>query len=97
VLETSGLFVWIGAKPHTDWLSDSIARDEDGFILTGQDLLEREIEGSWDGRGPMPLESSMPGVFVAGDARYASVKRIGSAVGEGSMAVQFIHQFLRDR
>lgn len=96
-LETAALFIWIGAKPHTDWLADAVARDKQGFVLTGRDL-RREHLASWPAeRWPVHLESSMQGVFVAGDVRHGSVKRVGSAVGEGAMAVQLIHDYLRDR
>lgn len=94
---TDALFVWIGAKPHTDWLSGSVARDKQGFVLTGRDLRRSHLKG-WDkDRWPSHLESSVQGVFVAGDVRHGSVKRVGSAVGEGAMAVQLIHEYLRER
>jgi thioredoxin reductase (NADPH) len=96
-LRTDALFIWIGAKPRTDWLADSVARDKQGFILTGRDLRRSQLEGWPADRWPAPLESSMPGVFVAGDVRHGSVKRVGSAVGEGAMAVQLIHDYMRER
>ncbi|HEX7153796.1 MAG TPA: FAD-dependent oxidoreductase [Thermoanaerobaculia bacterium] len=96
-IETPALFVWIGAKPRTDWVGDTLVRDEQGFILTGRDLKPGQLRSYEDGRSPYLLESSMAGVFVAGDVRHGSVKRVGSAVGEGAMAVQFIHQYLRER
>lgn len=96
-LATDALFIWIGAKPRTEWLEDAVARDRQGFILTGRDLRREHLEGWPDERWPAPLESSMHGVFVAGDARRGSVKRVGSAVGEGAMAVQLIHDYLRER
>ncbi len=90
--EVSGVFVMIGAVPHTDWLPEQIARDKRGFILTGQQLVQ---EGIWKlDRPPYFLETSCPGVFAVGDARSNSVKRVASAVGEGSMSVAFVHQFL---
>lgn len=96
-LDTAALFIWIGAKPRTDWLDGAVARDAQGFVVTGPDLRGEHLRG-WPGdRRPAPLESSMPGVFVAGDVRHGSVKRVGSAVGEGSMAVQLIHDYLRER
>ncbi|HEU4887682.1 MAG TPA: FAD-dependent oxidoreductase [Thermoanaerobaculia bacterium] len=96
-LSTDALFVWIGAKPHTDWLSGAVARDKQGFVLTGRDLRRPQLKG-WDAdRWPSHLESSIQGVFVAGDVRHGSVKRVGSAVGEGAMAVQLIHEYLRER
>jgi thioredoxin reductase (NADPH) len=96
-LKTSALFVWIGAKPHTDWLAGAVARDKQGFVITGRSLNRRQLEGWPEDRWPSTLESSMPGVFVAGDVRHGSVKRVGSAVGEGAMAVQLIHDYLRER
>jgi len=96
-LKTDALFIWIGAKPRTDWLEDAVVRDRQGFILTGRDLRRRHLPGWPEDRWPAPLESSMQGVFVAGDARHGSVKRVGSAVGEGAMAVQLIHDDLRER
>jgi thioredoxin reductase (NADPH) len=92
----SALFIFIGAVPHTDWLGGVVERDEYGFILSGPDLTRggRRPRGWRLDREPYWLETSQPGVFVAGDVRHASVKRVASAVGEGSMAVQFIHQHL---
>ncbi|HEX2091188.1 MAG TPA: FAD-dependent oxidoreductase [Longimicrobiaceae bacterium] len=90
------LFVFIGAEPRTDWLAGTVERDEQGYILSGE-VIPRG-GGAWPlEREPLMLETSVPGVFVAGDVRSGSVKRVASAVGEGSMAVQFIHQYLRDR
>lgn len=94
---TDALFVWIGAKPHTDWLENVVARDKQGFILTGRDLRPEHLESWPDKRWPAHLESSIRGVFVAGDVRHGSAKRVGSAVGEGAMAVQLIHDYLRER
>jgi len=96
-LATGALFIWIGAKPRTDWLADSIARDKQGFLLTGRDLRREHLDGWRKDQWPAPLESSMCGVFVAGDVRHGSVKRVGSAVGEGAMAVQLIHDYMRER
>jgi thioredoxin reductase (NADPH) len=84
------LFIFIGALPHTDWLDGRVLRDPQGFVLTGDDA-RAAFPG---GRQPFWLESSVPGVFVAGDVRHGSIKRVASAVGEGAMAVQFVHQFL---
>jgi thioredoxin reductase (NADPH) len=96
-LEATGLFVAIGAKPHTGWLEDAVRLDDDGFIVTGRDLTRRAGLEEWPlERWPMHLETSMPGVFAVGDARSGSVKRIGSAVGEGAMVVQFVHEYLRE-
>ena len=84
-------FVFIGASPRTDWLDGVVARDERGFILAGNDARE----AGWTlPREPLPLETTVPGVFVAGDVRARSIKRVASAVGEGSMAVSLIHEYL---
>lgn len=90
------LFVLIGAEPRTEWLPGEIARDERGFVVTGQDLLRdgRTPEGPSPQHLPAPLETSMPGVFAAGDVRHRSVKRVASAVGEGSAAIQQVHEHL---
>ena len=95
-VEAESLFVFIGAAPRTDWLPPTILRDDRGFILAGPDLLsEGKLPPEWrEKRDPFLLETSVPGVFVAGDVRHGSVKRVASAVGEGSIAVQFIHQYL---
>ena len=91
---TNSVFIFIGAAPKTDWLPDSIATDPKGFILAGPDL-KAKAPGSWKlEREPYLLETSVPGAFVAGDVRYNSIKRCASAVGEGSIAVQFMHQYL---
>ncbi len=94
-VETSGLFILIGAKPRTEWLGDAVARDEHGFVLAGPDVRSKDsltLLGPSD-RLPYLLETSMPGVFVAGDVRSGSIKRVASAVGEGSMAVNFVHRY----
>jgi thioredoxin reductase (NADPH) len=92
-LAVDACFVFIGASPHTDWLEGVVARDERGFILAGPDVHGTD----WPlAREPYLLETSVPGVFVAGDVRARSVKRVASAVGEGSMAVSLIHQYLVD-
>jgi thioredoxin reductase (NADPH) len=95
-LPATSLFVFIGAAPHTAWLGDTVLRDERGFVLTGPDLLcDGSYPASWSlDRDPYLLEASVPGTFVAGDVRHQSVKRVASAVGEGSMAVSFVHQYL---
>jgi len=92
----TSLFVFIGAAPGTEWLPAAILRDEKGFLLAGPDLRsEGRLPEQWrEPREPFLLESSVPGVFVAGDVRHGSVKRVASAVGEGSIAVQFAHQYL---
>jgi thioredoxin reductase (NADPH) len=87
-LPVAAFFVMIGALPHTEWLSSSVQRDKHGFILTGSDLNEKSS------RQPLRFETSLPGVFAAGDVRHASVKRVASAVGEGSVAIHFIHDYL---
>jgi thioredoxin reductase (NADPH) len=94
----SSLFVFIGAAPVTAWLPPSILRDENGFLLAGPDLhTDGKLPEVWrEQREPFLLETSVPGVFVAGDVRHGSVKRVASAVGEGSIAVQFVHQYLAD-
>ena len=90
---TSWLFVFIGAAPRTDWLGAAVARDEHGFVLTGPERLAGL--GPWPlPRPPYALETSVPGVFAAGDVRLDSMKRVASAVGEGSMAVQLVHRYL---
>jgi thioredoxin reductase (NADPH) len=93
------LFVFIGAAPHTDWLDGTVDRDAHGFIRTGPDLLaEGRRPVGWPvDRDPLYLESSIPGVFVAGDVRAQSVKRVASAVGEGAMAVTMVHRYLEER
>ena len=90
------LFIFIGASPHTDWVADLVERDPQGFILTGRSLTRsgRRPQGWHLNRDPFFLETSVPGIFAAGDVRHRSVKRVASAVGEGSMAVQFVHQYL---
>ena len=92
----SGLFIFIGAAPNTDWLPDTIMRDANGFLLSGSDLkVDGKMAKSWNQpRDPYLLETSVPGIFVAGDVRHGSIKRVASAVGEGSISVQFIHQYL---
>jgi thioredoxin reductase (NADPH) len=90
------VFVFIGADPCTAWLGDALAIDEDGFVMTGQDLPLTHLDPAQDGRerAPFPLETSRPGVFAVGDVRSGSIKRVASAVGEGAMAVRLIHQYL---
>ena len=92
----AALFVLIGAQPHTDWLPPVIKRDDWGYVLTGQELLRGgKPPPSWPlERQPMLLETSVPGVFAAGDVRARSVKRVASAVGEGAIAIQLIHDYL---
>lgn len=92
----TSLFIFIGALPRTDWLDGLVERDKQGFILSGPDLMrDRRRPRGWAvDRDPFLLETSVPGIFVAGDVRYGSVKRVASGVGEGSIAIQFVHQYL---
>ncbi len=90
-MKAGGLFVLLGAQPNTQWLGDSLALDQDGFIRTGPDLGQPPAGLDEPGR-PFLLESSLPGVFAAGDVRSGSVKRVAAAVGEGATAVRFVHQ-----
>jgi thioredoxin reductase (NADPH) len=97
-LGAKGMFIFIGASPHTEWLAGTLGRDERGFVLTGRDGVTAARAPRWPlERDPYLLESCMPGVFVAGDVRHGSIKRVASAVGEGAMAVQFVHQHLAER
>jgi len=87
--------VFIGASPRTDWLGDDVARDARGFVITGPELLAEQPGRHWPlARAPFALETSMPGVFAAGDVRLDSMKRVASAVGEGAMAVYLVHRYL---
>jgi thioredoxin reductase (NADPH) len=87
--DADALFVMIGADANTAWLPAELERDPKGYICTGRDLTIWKRE-----RSPFPLETNLPGVFCAGDVRHNSIKRVSSGVGEGSMAVSFIHQYL---
>jgi thioredoxin reductase (NADPH) len=98
------LFIFIGAQPHTDWLAGTVKRDANGFILTGPDLMVDDGHNNnnnnrpkgWNlDRQPFLLETNIPGIFAAGDVRSGSVKRVASGVGEGSIAIQFVHQYLK--
>ena len=91
---SGGLFIFIGADAETDWLPPEIALDERGYVLTGRDVVAAE---RWElKRDPYLLETSVPGIFACGDVRYGPVKRVAAAVGEGSMAIAFVHQYLRE-
>ncbi len=91
-VDADALFLMIGAKPHTDWLPPTVERDPAGFVMTGADVSGHAFGER--GRRPMALESSIPGVFAAGDVRHGSVKRVASAVGEGSIAIQLVHRLV---
>jgi thioredoxin reductase (NADPH) len=90
-VQAKALFIFIGQAPRTDWLDGQVMRDSADFILTGADCGSRPT--GWTlSRQPLALESSLPGVFVAGDVRHGSIKRVASAVGEGAMAVRMVHE-----
>jgi thioredoxin reductase (NADPH) len=95
-VRATSMFIFIGASPRTDWLSGIVERDDHGFILTGPDLIRdgQHPKGWTLDRDPYLLETNLPGLFAVGDVRHGSVKRVASGVGEGSVAVQFIHQYL---
>ena len=92
----SSMFIFIGALPSTDWLAGTVDRDERGFLMTGPDVMQggQRPKGWSLDRDPFLLETNVPGIFAVGDVRHGSVKRVASGVGEGSVAVQFIHQYL---
>ena len=98
-VDSGPMFIFIGAAPRTDWLDGVVVRDSRGFVRTGPDLLtEGKPPAGWPlDREPYYLESSVPGVFVAGDVRSESVKRVASAVGEGAMAVTLVHRYLEEQ
>jgi thioredoxin reductase (NADPH) len=96
ILPASALFVFIGASPHTEWLAGQVAMDEHRFLLTGRDLQSDTLV-DWDEERPQFLETSRRGLFAVGDVHSGSVKRVASAVGEGSMAVQLAHSRLAPR
>jgi thioredoxin reductase (NADPH) len=87
------LFVFIGASPHTEWLEGQLATDDAGFLLTGRDVRGEDL-ADYNGDRPLFLETSRPGIFAVGDVHSGSIKRVASAVGEGSMAVRLVHQRL---
>jgi thioredoxin reductase (NADPH) len=88
-LDVSALFIFTGARPHTEWLTGTVAIDRAGFVLTGTDLVGHG--------GARPLETTVPGVFAVGDVRSSSTKRVAAAVGEGAMVVRFVHDHLSVR
>ena len=93
-LDSGGLFIFIGADAETEWLPPEIALDRRGFVLTGPDVT---ASGRWElERDPYLLETSVPGMFACGDVRFSPVKRVAAAVGEGSMAIAFVHQYLKE-
>jgi thioredoxin reductase (NADPH) len=95
-VSAAALFIMIGGEPHTDWLPEEIARDKHGYLITGRDLLEQpEVQCDQD-RQHLPLETSMPGVFAAGDVRQGSIKRVASSVGEGATVIRLVHEHLRE-
>ena len=96
-IPADGLFIMIGAVPSTDWMPDEIVRDRGGYVVTGADLLDEAESGGWPlSRRPMPYETSMPGVFAVGDVRSGSLKRVASAVGEGSVVVSQVLRYLAE-
>ncbi len=96
VEEADALFVFIGTRPRSDWLPPDVLRDAKGFVLTGRDLMAADAYARiWkERREPLPLETSVPGVFAAGDVRAGAMNRVASAVGEGSMVVRLAHEYL---
>jgi thioredoxin reductase (NADPH) len=95
-VSTSGLFVMIGAEPHTSWLPEGIRRDQWGYLITGPDLLAASpADPAWaKSRPPLPFEASMTGVFAVGDVRHGGAKRVAASVGDASVAVRLLHQYL---
>src|SRR5262249_38527070 len=94
-IPADGLFVMIGAEPRTEWLDGLLERDERGFVLTGRDLRTKNLDGDvWIDRGPLLLETSVPGLFAAGDVRHGSIKRVTTAMGEGATVVHLVHEYL---
>jgi thioredoxin reductase (NADPH) len=97
-IEARALFVFIGADPYTRWLGGQVELDSGGYILTGEAACDDEaVLRERDGHMPLMLETSLPGIFAAGDVRSGSIKRVASAVGEGAMAVRMVHERLGDR
>ncbi len=97
-VSAGGLFIFIGAKPYTDWLGELIPTDERGFVITGRDLLNTEgFSKAWkEHRDPYALETGIPGIFAAGDVRSGAMNRVASAVGEGAMSISFVHRYLAE-
>jgi thioredoxin reductase (NADPH) len=93
-LKVAAMFIFIGAEPRTDWLAGAVDRDPRGFLLTGKAVPGQVRDPGRPERDRYLLETSVPGVFAVGDVRASSVKRVASAVGEGAIAVQFVHQYL---
>jgi thioredoxin reductase (NADPH) len=94
-----GLFIFIGAEPHTEWLEGVVQRDEKGFVVTGANLLRdgKRPVGWTAARDPYLLETNVPGVFAVGDVRDVAVRRVANSVGEGSIVLYFIRQYMRNR
>jgi thioredoxin reductase (NADPH) len=97
-VSADALFIFIGARPHTDWLDQQLIRNEKGFLETGKELFQYDtFKKSWKRqREPYLLETSLPGVFAAGDVRAGAMNRVASAVGEGAMAIKFVHEYLAE-
>jgi thioredoxin reductase (NADPH) len=98
-VEAAAMFVLVGGVPHTGWLPPALRRDNQGYIVTGRDLTDGDpsVGGGWPlDREPLPLETSIPGVFTAGDVRHGAEKRIAAAVGEGSIVVRYVHEYLAE-
>ena len=97
-VDASALMIFIGARPYTDWINAGIIKDEKGFIETGTSItLYEDFKKVWKlDRGPSLLETSVPGIFAAGDVRSGAMNRVASAVGEGAMAIKFVHEYLAE-